>query len=132
MGYRSQWKLAVQGPSDAVKVFQEWLKEQHAAASDKYDGVYTPKSTWESIIESLESETTLDGGMTLTRLVFGHDYTKCYDPWERIISEILCHVREQEGMDAAYARIGEEPDDVELNNGDELFIPYSFTLHDPY
>ena len=40
-------------------------------------------------------------------LLYSHPDCKCYDPWDATISEILEFAETRLGIDAAYARIGE-------------------------
>ena len=126
MGYQSDWKLAIHGPKAKVQKMIKWMKEQRSSASDKrVDFGTSPKQVWESILECQEKIKTAEGEMTV---VWGDPGTKCYEPWTAVIHDILSHARDNLKIDAAYARLGEEINDHEFDNGEELYIPYSFHL----
>ena len=56
-------------------------------------------------------------------ITFGHDFTKCYTPWDEVITELFSTC-DRFGLQAAYTRIGEEQEDMDhRENSDLLWYP---------
>ncbi len=48
-------------------------------------------------------------------LSWSNDFTKCYPPWDNIIDQVFEWIEEND-MDAAYGRMGENHEDVDIRD----------------
>jgi hypothetical protein len=48
--------------------------------------------------------------------------TKCNDPWDEVIGDIINKTNSDDKLDCAYVRIGEDTDDMEMRNGDKCLV----------
>jgi len=127
MGYNSQWKLAVQGPQKKLEKLIVWMSERASKADGDANRCDSEKGVWVTIL----AKSTATATDTEKMMVWGDPDTKCYPPWDRVIQDILSYARDELKIDAAYARLGESINDTEFDNGDSLYIPYTFELNDP-
>jgi hypothetical protein len=127
MGYRSHWRLAFKGDASALILLQGWLKLQADTDTGEAQPVlgYTTQSTYQTVYSSHNKDRPLCSGL----LEFEDDYTKCYDPWDSVIQTIREKAAEL-GLQAAYARIGEDSNDNEQSCSDDgtLYIPVCISL----
>lgn len=142
MGYRSEWQLLIVGTEKEVREFEVWMHEMCEKAAEGSSARLT--DTWDTIRCSRNDETehfpTLqfperDSGGEFDAQVgisFSYDHTKCYPPWDDVIEQIFERIEEC-NMDAAYGRLGEEPEDVELRDcGKRLYVCMEKNLTKPF
>jgi hypothetical protein len=150
MGYRSEWQLLVVGTEKQVREFEDWMHEKQEEAAEGSSARLT--DTWDTIRSSRNDETehfsTLQfperdsgGALDLDHPVvvdaqvgisFSYDFTKCYPPWDDVIEQIFERIEEC-NMDAAYGRLGEDPQDVELRDcGKRVYVSMTRSLTKPF
>jgi len=112
MGYRSEWKLViVAADQNTLDLVSHWMLDYSTNASICQD----QRSCMETILQhELERDDT--------HAMFGDDYTKCYDPWDTVISNIQEYCNQNEELDMGYARVGEEYHDIETECGDKHLV----------
>lgn len=120
MGYRSEWALAVEGTPEKIEAFRVWLatrkEESYKAKED--DPKYfsgTIGQTYETVINCFSEEVHLEG--ETVGLLYGHDFMKCYDPWDLVVEEISDFCTDND-IAFGYGRLGEEPGDVSMEDND--------------
>ena len=142
MGYRSEWQLLIVGTEKEVKEFEDWMHEMQEKAAEGSSARLT--DTWDAIRSSLndriEHFPTLqfpecDSGGEVDAQIgisFSYDHTKCYPPWDDVIEQIFERIEECD-MDAAYGRLGEDPQDVELRDcGKRSYVSIVRNLAKPF
>jgi hypothetical protein len=134
MGYRSKFMLAFRGPGRKIKKLKAWIDEKiEIGPSDLIHGkFYSRKSTYEALKESESMCSNLDNLTEGCELLYEHDYMKCYPPWDDVIDEILLYARDDLGIEAAYARIGEMYEDFIMDEDPDLYIDFVRTLSSPF
>ena len=120
MGYRSDWKLAINAATNEklIKTIQ-WMEDYSKDTSINED--------CREIMEFILSCEEARGD---TYVEFYETYTKCYNPWDSVIQDIFDHAEEDEELDAAYARFGEESDDNDVRNGSWTYVYIERSLSD--
>lgn len=114
MGYRSEWKLAIAAADETVRdAMLKWMTDY---ATVEQQGISEEQRNVMDLIISSELE------RSETHLMFGDGSTKCYDPWDSVISDIIEHADNDEELDVGYARIGEEYDDMETRGGSKCGV----------
>jgi len=112
MGYRSEWKLAILASSNQkLLAIIKWMED--------YKNNQTKTQDTRNIMECiLDSELNRED----TTIEFGDISTKCYDPWDYVIDEILMHINADKDLDMAYSRIGEDDADSDNKYGDKGLV----------
>lgn len=106
MGYRSSWKLAFAGEQKALCLLQDRLQGLASKQSGEAD------ERRDIMVCILRCR---DKNAPPHVLVYQHDSTKCYPPWDSVITELREHGREL-GLETAYAQVGESLDDCSCDN----------------
>lgn len=125
MGYRSEWQILAHGEEKQIKKFLKWMQEHPWKDALTADVFWTEKSLIEVILESER-----DSGSPMN-LLFSDDSTKCYQPWESVVLQVLEYGREELKLDMAYGRLGEDIEDAEFDNGNDLAVQYTRSLLEP-
>ena len=115
MGYRSEWQLLVAGTEEQVKEFESWM---HDKQEESAEGPLARRTDIWDFIRSCRNEvekfTSLTGD-PMVGLSWSNDFTKCYPPWDNIIDQVFEWIEEND-MDAAYGRMGENHEDVDIRD----------------
>lgn len=131
MGYRSDWKIAVEAKPEKIVKLREWLQEQANREDLKNEKhfLWSVAETYESIIHCEQSTVETDDGVGV---LFEHEWSKCYDPWDRVVEEIQEYCTDND-IAFGYGRLGEDPGDVSLeDNNMGLYIGWSRSLTSPF
>ena len=124
MGYRSTWRLAINASSKSeLDNFIKWMNQYANDLSRTED----ERNTMSFILGCQQNGFDPD-----PYTEFNDDWTKCYDPWDSVIDDIIDKVdsADRDILDCAYARFGEDCDDSEIRNGDNTYIYMSRALDD--
>ncbi len=119
MGYRSEWKLALFGRKQEIQACIEWMKGESDSKDDDRS------STFDFIL--LDMQLRPDGDNLW--FIRDEDYCKCNELWDEVIEEITSKATEL-GLNWAYARLGEDPEDVDERNDGQLWITINRSLGD--
>ena len=123
MGYRSSWRLIINSADKPyTQKFKDWLDQQVVISPEPMQG-------WNETAKCIKDSCECDGDV---ELIYEEGYTKCYDPWDSFIFTIQEFCCEGSGLDAAYARIGEDYEDTETKNGAYTSICIDRSFGDPW
>lgn len=131
MGYRSDWKIAVEAGPEKITKFREWLQTQANSEARKKEEYYlwSVAETYESILQCIGSIVETGSGVGI---LFENEFTKCYEPWDLVVEEIQDYCTDND-IAFGYGRLGEEPGDVSLeDNNKGLHIGWMRSLTSPF
>lgn len=123
MGYRSDWQLVVAGKPLALHKFLEWIKKESAARSEQ--------SGYNAFTEIVENADYFDEMIDWGYLRWYGSGWKCYSPFESEIQDIRQCAVDKFGLESSYVRIGEEYNDIEVENDGEMWVGVSRTIDEP-
>ena len=120
MGYRSEWKLAISATTNTKLLeFIQWMSDYEKDASKSVSAADCMR--WILFNEVDRSNTTVE---------FEDQSTKCSFDWDSVISDIIDRADNDEELDSAYARIGEECDDNDVRQGDYTYVYINRSISD--
>ena len=131
MGYRSDWKIAVEATPEKLNGFKDWLQDQATNKDREQESYYawSVAETYEMIIKCEKTTVKTEDGVGV---LFEHEWTKCYDPWDMVVEEIEQYCTDND-IAFGYGRLGEDPGDVSLeDNNKGLYIRWSRSLTSPF
>lgn len=121
MGYRSDWTIVIEGEPDKLLELLAWMKQQ-IQMFDPQKNIYAGPDLMKEIYETKEID------LPCGTLSFSGNGWKCYAPWDSIKDDILQKCRDELGLDAAYVRIGEAYEDIDVCQGEEIMIDISRSM----
>lgn len=123
MGYHSQWQLCIKARStESLNKLVEYLLLLPATAPFPHRAEIA--DCVDCLLRNIDPDVPHTRGGYI-QLVFGDDATKCYSPWGEVVRGLIeladrinAETATPEGnqVDVAYARIGEDMDDTEIDS----------------
>ncbi len=122
MGYRSSWRLVINSADKPyTQKFRDWLDQQVVISPE-------PEPGWNEVAKAIKDSLIVDADVSLE---YEDGYSKCSDPWDSFITAVQEFCCEGSGLDAAYARIGEDFDDTEVKEGNYTWVYIERGFGDP-
>jgi len=132
VGYRSEWQLLIAGPEDKVNEFTKWMEEKKGVTTKQSPYSFSEESVWAAILDVQHKEKEQLDKNTIG-IAFGYDSTKCYQPWDRVIDCIFEKAEEEESIEVAYGRLGEDPGDNDFRDTQgRLYVSFVQSLTPPF
>jgi len=101
MGYMSEWMLVSQGSAHSIKRLAKWIG----------NGTRRGAHGREVFQTIMECQVDVQKVGKETRIIWWDACTKCTEPWDEVLDDVMEQGREQFNLKMAYSRIGEDRDD---------------------